>query len=327
MPPDVSVCIVNFNGGERLASAVASVFASVGGLSSEVIVVDNASTDGSLARVTVRWPTIRVIRNSTNVGFGRANNQAMQLAAGDFFLLLNNDAVLEPDALSRMLSAAIGDRGAAFVSCRVLDKEGNLQVTHGPPPTLAEYLPFRLRRRRLAKAIIDTTTSPVARSRAAHLYAERYGYNHTHPVQNLCGVCLIVRRAAAAEIGLLDERYFMYYEDIDWSERAVRAGWRLLYVADATAHHAWAPIPAKSTSASLGKARRFSQGLYYRQHGGDVSFLAMAAALWLRYLSRLLPYQRESQATSRALAEFQGFVEGGRAFHTPAQIPRLREAD
>ena len=320
--PEVSVCIVNYNGGGHTEAAVASVWNNAPQIPIEVVVVDNASTDDSLARVLRRWPNVRVIKNDTNVGFGRANNQAMQIAEGRYFLLLNNDAALEPSALARMLQAAESDPRVAFVGCRVVNGEGNLQPTYEPSPSLRDYLPAGVRRRRLGR-VIETAGSSELRARAARRYGERYGYASSHTVEWLCGVCLLVKRAAALEIGLFDEHFFIYYEDVDWSLRATRAGWKLLYVADARLRHAWLPLSAKSQSAFLIRHRRFSHGLYYRRHCGAATFYAFAGALALRWLVRW-PRSWFGRANQElAKQELLAFWNGGRAALGKPKIPYL----
>ena len=316
--PDISVCIVNHNDGAYTEAAVASVWTGAPDIPIEVVLVDNASTDDSLERVLRRWPTVRVIRNDTNVGFGRANNQAMEIARGRYFLLLNSDATLEPGALARMLQAAESNPRAAFVGCHVVNGEGNLQPTCDPSPSLRDYLPAGMRRRRLGR-LIEAAPSAELRARAARRYQDQYGYATSHPVETVCGVCVLVKRAAAEQIGLLDEHFFIYYEDVDWSLRATRAGWQLLYVADALLRHAWLPLSVKRPF--LIRTRRFSHGLYYRRHCGAAAFYAFAGALTLRWGVMWLRAQFGRGNHEMAKEDLLAFWQGGRAALRDPKIP------
>lgn len=317
MLPDVSVSIVNYNGGDALERAVASVFDHADGIPVEVLLVDNASTDGSAARVAARWPEIRLIQNCANVGFGRAHNQAMRVARGRYFLVHNNDAELQPGALRQMLAIMRSRPRIAFVGPRVLNGEGNLQVTYGPFPSLLEYLPWP--RRRLARRILEAAGAERRRA-AADMYARRYGYLATHRVPNVCGVCMLVNREAAAELGLFDERFFLYYEDLEWSRRAHRAGWEMWYVAEAVVRHAWLPLGKKAGSVGWSEVKRFSQGLYYRQEGGPALYWLTVAALALR----VLLHRATSRSTGgKAIAEFRAFRSGAAAARSTPAIPQL----
>lgn len=320
MSPDISVSIVNVNGGELLDRTVASVFDHAGDLQVEVILVDNASTDGSAVRVVQRWPEIRLLQNTDNVGFGRAHNQAMQIARGRYFLVHNNDAELQPGALAHMLATIRLGCRIAFVGPRVLNGEGNLQVTYGPFPSLLEYLPWP--RRRLARRILEGET-PEMRRAAAEQYARRYGYLTTHPIPNVCGVCMLVDRRAAVELGLFDERLFIYYEDLEWSTRARRAGWEIWHAAEAVVHHAWLPVGRKPPSIAWTEVKRFSQGLYYRQEGGILLYSFTVAALAIRLAVRRL---RSRATASVAGAELAAFSRGGAAASRKPAIPRLSRA-
>ena len=320
MTPDISVSIVNLNGGDLLERAIASVFDHAGDIRIEVILVDNASTDGSATGAVKRWPEIQLIQNTDNLGFGKAHNQAMRVARGRYFLVHNNDAELEPSALGLMLAAIRSRPRIAFVGPRVLNREGNLQVTYGPPPSLREYLPWP--RRRLARRILDGATPQIRRA-AADEYARRYGYLTTHRVPTICGVCMLVDREAAAELGLFDERFFAYYEDAEWSRRARRAGWEIWYVADAIVRHAWLPLAHKPPSLPWKEVKRFSQGLYYRQEGGRVLYWATALALTCRQNVRRAFRRANVRA---AAAELIAFRRGGAAASSAPIIPTVAPA-
>ncbi|MDX2194670.1 MAG: glycosyltransferase family 2 protein [Gemmatimonadales bacterium] len=316
----MSVVILNYNGGDLLLPTVASAFETSPGLTREVILVDNASTDGSQARAVAAFPALRVHQKPVNEGFGRANNEGMLLGRGRFLLVLNNDAVLAADALQRMVDALRDDAGAAMAGPRVMNGEGNLQVTFGPLPSVRGYLPSA--RQALADRI-DRAPDPAVRAEASRAFIARYGYAERREVENLCGVCMLVRRDAAVQVGLFDERFTFYYEDMEWSGRARRAGWRVLHVGDAVVHHAWRPLGTKRTSRQMALARRFSQGLYFRAWGGGALFaltlgrLALAAALG----------RAGTGGAVSAREELDAFRAGAAAASEPPRIPRPAPLD
>lgn len=217
---DVSVVIVNYNVREFLMQALGSLQHAMRGLQAEIWVVDNNSIDDSVAAVGEAFPDVHIIANRENVGFGRANNQAIRQARGAFIFILNPDTIVQEDTLSHFVAfmRAHPDCGAA--GCRILNPDGSFAPESRrsfPTPSTAFYRMTGLSR-----------LFPKSRT---------FGrYNMTFipeteacEVDALSGSCMMVRRAALNEAGLFDEEFFMYGEDLDLCFRIQEAGWTIRY--------------------------------------------------------------------------------------------------
>jgi GT2 family glycosyltransferase len=221
--PYVSVIIVSFNTAALLYDCLTALFEACRTLALEVIVVDNASCDGSAEMVQASFPQVRLVVNRENVGFGAANNQAISIAQGTYVLLLNSDTIVWPGAIEQMLHELETVPALAAVGPRLMGGDGKWQRSafRFPTPWVLLLEQFNLARFR-----------PVARGR-----------DHTHTsdksrsVDWLIGACLLVRRAALVPLGAFDTRFFMYGEDIDLCYRLRSAGWDIRLVPDATIMH------------------------------------------------------------------------------------------
>lgn len=222
--PDLSVVIVSYNVRHYLADCLESLPAGCGGMSVEVFVVDNASADESADLVTRQFPEVRLLTNAENLGFAKAVNRALALARGHYVLLLNPDTVVPPGALSRLVKVADGSREAGLVGPALYDPTTRtLHSTFRPFPSwrtvFAQYT--------LAKPLLRLFPSPGWRPVIDQPTVAGW----------LLGTCLLIRRDLLDAIGGLDERYFLFGEDIDYCWRAIRAGWQLLYTHETRVFH------------------------------------------------------------------------------------------
>lgn len=219
--PLVSIIIVNWNTRELLADCLQSVYETVHDCLFEVFVVDNASTDGSAAMVRERFPDVRLIENADNVGFARANNQAIRESVGKYVLLLNPDAVLFDDAATALVLVLETLPHVGIVSPQLLNPDGTLQESWNHFPTLFREIPFvnRLIRRGPGPAI-------------------DVGCLTVHEVDWVSGACFLIRRQVLDSIGGLDESFWLYTEETDFCYRARIHGHRVAFVADAHVRHA-----------------------------------------------------------------------------------------
>lgn len=227
MKPQVSVIIVNWNTRNLLPLCLETLrtAAHAGApIAYDVWVVDNASTDDSVEMVRTHFPDVHIIANRNNVGFAAANNQAMAQAEGDFFLLLNSDAVLMPGALHALLNVAANNPNAGIVGARLLNPDGTFQASHTRFPTLLrEALILSTLGRRLYGPMYPSAGPEVAAGPQRVDYVE--------------GACLLVRRAAWQAAGGMDEGYWMYAEEVDWCRRMAHVGWEVWYAPAATVLH------------------------------------------------------------------------------------------
>ncbi len=224
----LSVIIVNYNVKFFLEQALHSVKRACSGVDAEVFVVDNRSVDGSVEMVQSRFPDVKLIANTENVGFSKANNQGIRAASGEYILLLNPDTVVEEDTFSKVISFMDQTPDAGAVGVKMIDGKGVFlpESKRGlPTPAVAFYKIFGL-------------SKLFPRSKTFGRY--HLGYldnNTTHPVDVLAGAFMMLRKTVLDEIGLLDEAFFMYGEDIDLSYRATKAGYKNYYFPHTTIIH------------------------------------------------------------------------------------------
>ena len=224
----LSIVIVNYNAERLLKGCLESVYAGANGTPLDVWVVDNNSRDGSVGMVKSLFPTVRTIENGANVGFSRANNLVVSQSRSDYILLLNPDTRIVDDAIERMVKFMDAHPQAGIAGCKVLNGDGTLQLACRrsiPTPEVAFY-----RLTGLSKLF------PHSRTLARYNMTYR-SPDETHEVDAVSGAFLMIRRQVVEQIGLLDERFFMYGEELDWCLRARRAGWAVLYYPDAQIVH------------------------------------------------------------------------------------------
>lgn len=227
MTPHVSTIIVNYNTGELLKRCVDSLLKCP--LNIEIIIVDNASRDDSLKHITM-LPHVRVIQNSANLGFATACNLGLKAASAPYLLFLNPDCSFEPGALCRLLEALQSDRRVGVAGGLLLNEDGSEQAGGRravPTPWRSFVRAFRLN---------------CFAGRWPRLFDDFYLHHHPLPsdpvaVEAISGACMLARREAMADVGLLDEGYFLHCEDLDWCMRFRQKGWRVLFVPGARFIH------------------------------------------------------------------------------------------
>jgi len=231
--PKLSVIIVNFNTRALLEDCLRSIAHSEAA-TAQVMVVDNASGDGSAEMVRAAFPWVELLEPRENVGFAKANNAALAQARGNYVLLLNSDTVVRPGALDAMAEFLVAHPGAGGVTCRLLNPDGSLQAcTSGTPGPLLLFL----RLSRLSRLVRGDRVRQILGTRFGFLlggtirsYLQPYASVAPTEVENISGACLMLRREAIDQVGLLDESYFMYFEDMDYCLRLRKAGWKLYYL-------------------------------------------------------------------------------------------------
>jgi len=263
----VDIIIVNHNTREELAACLVSLSDAWPACAAQVIVVDNASTDGSVAMVADRWPAVRTLALPQNVGFGAANNVAMRQSQAPFVLLLNSDTVVPAGAIDTLLSRLEASRAAA-AGPRLVDGAGRPEVSFGS--MLTPWTEF-IQRRRVRLASLGSTRAMQQVERL--LAQERF-------VDWVSGACLLLRRADAEAAGFFDERYFMYEEDVDLCAAIRQRGGKVLFTPAAHIIHLRGKSVAKM-AASIGPTNYDRSHLtFYEKH-------APAWAPWLRLWLRL----------------------------------------
>jgi N-acetylglucosaminyl-diphospho-decaprenol L-rhamnosyltransferase len=214
--PNVSVIVANWNTSNLLADCLNSVLQTTGRLDVEIIVVDNASTDGSVAIVRRQFPFVTVIANSKNVGFARANNQGAAASHGRYLLLLNSDARLLPDSLQSLVDTLKARPSVGLIGAQLRNPDGSFQASYSQFPGLwQEFL--------------------ILSSLGRHLYGRWYPSfgpqegQGPQIVDYVEGACMLLRREAYQAVGGLDEAYFMYAEDVELCYALKEKGWQVCY--------------------------------------------------------------------------------------------------
>ncbi|MET3939719.1 GT2 family glycosyltransferase [Paenibacillus sp. PvP094] len=218
--PDVSIIIVNYNTRKLTLDCLASVYESITSFQYELIVVDNASYDGSVEAIRDAYPDVKLIANRDNTGFAVANNQGMEIAKGRYILLLNSDTVVQKDTLEIMIGFMDRHPEMGASGCKVILPDGSLDKAckRGfPTPSASFYYAFGISR-------IFPDRPKFNQYQLGHLSPD-----DEYPVDCLVGAFTLVRRETINQVGGLDETFFMYGEDIDWCYRIKEAGWGIYY--------------------------------------------------------------------------------------------------
>jgi GT2 family glycosyltransferase len=224
---DISAIIANYNGAALLPRCISALREGAGSRTLEIVLVDNASTDGSADLPCLRGDDVRVIRLDENAGFGRANNIGAEAASGAHLLLLNTDCFVRPGLLDALAARLEGDGGCAVAGPRLLNRAGTLQPScHNFPAPMVLFLEQSL----LWKALRRV---PVLRHRL-HIASP---HNRPEEVDWLLGACLLVRAEAYYEVGGFDPAFYFYWEEADLCMRLQKAGWAVAFEPLAEAVH------------------------------------------------------------------------------------------
>jgi hypothetical protein len=225
----LSVIVLNHNSGSMLADCLSSLFSDDLPADHEVIVPDNASTDDSLDRAILKWgDRILVIRNGDNRGFAWGNNIGIRQASGEYICLLNPDTIVHRGAFGNLVSFMDQHPKAGFIGPKVLNQNRTLQLSSRrsiPSPFDA-----------MARALLLSKMFPHSKRLARYNVTYLDG-STVQRVDASTGCCLFARRTMVDQIGLLDEGFFIYCEDVDWFQRAKNAGWEVWYVPSAVIEH------------------------------------------------------------------------------------------
>jgi N-acetylglucosaminyl-diphospho-decaprenol L-rhamnosyltransferase len=249
----LAIVVVTHNARDDVARMLDSLATAPPSVPHEIVIVDNASTDGAPELVRSRFPQIRVIEAGGNLGFAKANNIAIRATASDLILLLNPDTIVPSGAIDRLTARLDDFPDVAIIGPRIVDSDGHAELSIGGPVN-----PWR-------EAARKTLLSLDARGYA---FARRWIEGQTtreHDVEWVTGACLLVRRADADAVGLLDERYFLYLEDVDFCAAVRARGRRVLFSPVAQIVH----LRGRSGVGEGGRARAAwhqSHLAYYRRH-------------------------------------------------------------
>lgn len=240
---DVSIVIVNWNTKGLLKNCLNSVYQTIDRLTFEIIVVDNASSDGSVEMLERDFPQTTIIGNQENKGFGAANNQAFAVMKGKYTLLLNTDALLTPDAVHKLWGFCESNSQAAIACGQLLNADGSKQNSMASFPNLL--------------------TLAANTSLLEYLFPQQFPskrYEHARPIEvdSAIGACMMIRKKALDEVGFFDERYFFFFEETDLAYKMYKSGWKIYHIPDAYIYH----LQGQSIGSNLRSRIEFYRSRY-----------------------------------------------------------------
>lgn len=267
---ELSVIIVNFNTAHLLADSINALERSAKRISLQIIVVDNASRDNSVAVLSSMTDRLEVIFNETNIGFGRANNQALPRVRGEYVLLLNTDAFVAPETIERTLEFMRDNPGCGVVGVRLVGRDGSLQPS-------CRYFP-------------TVTNTCISAAGLQSLFSGRDGVDDMawdHASTRSCdwvpGCYYLVRKNVIDQVGLFDPRYFLYFEEVDHCRAVKRAGWEVMFFPGTAVVHlggesAKSEGELTATGRQISELQIESEMLYFYKHHGQLGVLATVAS-------------------------------------------------
>lgn len=253
---ELSIVLVYYQAPEHLGRGLASLAADPLARAAEVVIVDNASGDGVAARVAAADPRIRLIANDGNVGFARGVNQGLRATVGRYVLVMNPDCEVRPGAVTALHSHLEAHPRTAIAGPRLLNPDGSLEYSARAFPDSFTFL--------FNRYSLLTRLFPNNRHSRRYLMSD-WDHASTRDVDWLSGACVMVRRAAFDAVGLMDEAFFMFNEDVDWCRRMNLAGWAVAYVpAAVVVHHVGASKGRVAPKVIIERHRGMIH--YFRKH-------------------------------------------------------------
>jgi len=261
---DLTILIVTHNGENYLHQCINSIYQTTTDICFEVIVVDNASSDGTAALVKNKFPQVTLIQNEQNLGFAKANNQAIKQAKGRYVVILNQDVVILDNALGKMVSFLDHYPETGAVGCKIYTSlaKTDIQISafkRFPTPGIV-----------FLHTLINGRFKKIfSGSKMVKMLSDKYlmhcaSHNFQQEVEHLIGAIIMTRQDIISQVGLLDERFFMYLEETDWCYRIRKKGWKIYFLPDAEIVHFY--DPKRSSKGMQKKIRQQSYLKYLSKH-------------------------------------------------------------
>jgi len=263
---DLSIIIVNWNTKDLLIPCLTSIPRMMQGFKMEIFVIDNDSRDGSVSEVKKTFPFVYLIENEKNLGFAKAANQGLKKASGEYALLLNPDTRLKGETIERLISFMDQHLEAGLVGAQLLNADGSKQNSIANFPSLATEL--------LNKSLLRWLFPKS-------FPGKEEDYSEPIEVESVIGACMMVRREAMDQVGLLDEHYFLFLEETDWCYRMKKAGWKVYHVPQAEVYH----FQGKSAEREKERARvEYFRSRYhfFRKNRGNLQWFILFIGLLIR---------------------------------------------
>ena len=289
---DLSIIVVNWNTRDLLAACLSAVKSTVKQISYEVIVIDNHSNDGSQDMVRGQFPTVKLIANTDNAGFAKANNQGITISDGRYVLLLNSDAFVKENTLDRMVAFMDEHADAGMAGCKLLYEDGRLQPSCATFPTLATEFYI---------AVGLDKLFPKSQIFGKYLMTD-WDYSTLREVDVIMGAFMMVRKSVIEQVGMMDESFFMYSEEVDWCYRFKAAGWKVYFTPEVETVHIWGGSSKAVKVETLIRLYR-ARVQFFRKHYGRLTAFLYKIVLGFNSLVRVGPgalyYLSRNNADSR----------------------------
>ena len=255
---DVSISIVTWNAKDYLQKCLNSIYENIGNITFEIIVVDNASTDATVSMVKTQFPSVILIENKNNLGYGSANNQAIKISKREYILILNPDTIIFNDSIQRLVEFLDQNPKVGAVGPKIVNPDGSIQFecARNFPTPITEFY------------VLTTLYKRFPKSKIFGKYLMSYwNHNDQREVELLAGACFLIRRKVFDEVGLFDENFFMYTEETDLFYRIKQKGWKVYYFPSAKIEHLWGKSTEQLPYAMAVEARRTME-LFFEKHYG-----------------------------------------------------------
>ncbi len=268
---DISIIIVNYNTKDLLRDCLNSISKTVLDISYEIVVVDNASSDGSIAMLEEEFPGVRIIKNAENRGFGAANNQAFRIMKGRYALLLNTDTILTEQAVKALFMFMESDPSTAMACGQLLNADGTKQNSIAAFPTLLTLF---------------SNTALLEYLFPTRYPSKRHDYKEPIEIDSGIGACLMVSKNAIDEVGTFDERYFFFFEETDWAREMRSKGWKIYHVPTARIYHLQGQSIGRDVHSRLEFYR--SRYQYFRKWNSGPVYVLLSCAVFIRLIMNWL---------------------------------------
>jgi GT2 family glycosyltransferase len=283
----ISVITVSWNTRDLLRECLRSLVSELDGLDAEVFLIDNASHDGSAEMVRCQFPEIKLVANASNRGFAAANNQALKTASGEFVLLLNPDTVVHKGAIRTLLQFMQAHPKAGIVAPQLLNTDGTVQRSCRQFPT---FLNMSYELLGLSRIFAN---QPIFRQ------YKMLDWNHDdeRQVDQPEGACLLLRKKVIDDVGLLDEGFFMLFEEVDWCYRIKEAGWEIWFTPKAKITHHYGQSIKQVKAKMILSSHRGLYRFWHKHYRGNRWYLDIFAYSGLMVLAyvRILSHKIKSQ--------------------------------
>lgn len=258
---DLSIIIASWNVKQYLEQCLQSIFTYTKGITFEVIVVDNASQDGSAEMVASQFPQVQLIRNTTNRGFGAANNQGLAQAQGQYILFLNDDTKIKDNIFKILVDKYNATtESIGMIGCRLVNADGSQQYSVRAFPTVFDQTVVLLKLHHLFPKLLD------------HYWQKNFDYSQEQTVDQVMGAFMLIPKQLLDQVGAFDEAFFNWFEEVDLQQRLKAVGYQVLYTPIVSCTHVKGPSFVQLTKPAAQRMFNRSMRTYFRKHHSVVAY-------------------------------------------------------